>query len=193
MDKERGKNNNKAAKRRLKTYSLKLNSPSPRPELRIRWIFIVGGVLILTIVAFLSGLRLGKGLQELKSGIQASSAKINKTIEKEKKDLPFIPQPQPSPPTTVAEPKTKPSPPKAKYTLQVAALNNAEEAKQMVLRLQNKGYPAYQITGSGAAKGTLYRVRVGRFTSLQEAKEFALNFEKKEKIKPLIKPIEEEH
>ncbi len=58
--------------------------------MRIRWIFIVGGVLILTIVAFLSGLRLGKGLQELKSGIQASSAKITKNIEKDKKDSSIV-------------------------------------------------------------------------------------------------------
>lgn len=202
MEKERGKNKRVAVKRRIKSYSLKLNSPISEPEGGKRWVFFLVGVLILTIVAFLSGLRLGKSLYELKSGeISSSSPKVAKDIEK--KEIPYklekpktekSPEAPPAPPsTTVPEPKPKPVPPKAKYTLQVAALNNAEEAKQMVLQLQNKGYPAYQISGSGAAKGTLYRVRIGHFASLQEAKEYALNFEKKEKIKPLIKPIAEEH
>lgn len=201
MEKERGKNKSAAVKRRIKSYSSKLDATISQPEGGKRWAFIAAGVLILTIVAFLSGLRLGKSLHDLKYGeIISSPAKIANDIEK--KEIPYkwekpktekspeaLSMP-PSPPMPVPKPKS--SPPKAKYTLQVAALNNAEEAKQMVLQLQNKGYAAYQISGSGAAKGTLYRVRIGHFASLQEAKEFALNFEKKEKIKPLIKPIAEE-
>jgi len=201
MEKERGKNKSAAVKRRIKSYSLKLGSNIPQPEGGKRWLFIAGGVLVLTLVAFLSGLRLGKSLQELKSGeIISSPLKVTKDIEK--KEIPYklekpkaekSPEATPPPPPPTSGPKPKSSPPKAKYTLQVAALNNAEEAKQLVLQLQNKGYPAYQISGSGAAKGTLYRVRIGHFASLQEAKEYALNFEKKEKIKPLIKPLAEEH
>lgn len=202
MEKERGKNKKAVIKRRIRSYSLKLDATNPQAEGGKRWLFIIGGVLILMIVAFLSGLRLGKNLHELKStGLVSSAAPEAKRAEK--KEIPYkLEKPQaekspaasPAPPSTsISEPKPKPAPPKAKYTLQVAALNNAEEAKQMVLQLQNKGYPAYQISGSGAAKGTLYRVRLGYFSSLQEAKEFALNFEKNEKIKPLIKPMAEEH
>lgn len=202
MEKERGKSKKAVIKRRIRSYSLKLDSPIPQAEGGKRWLFIVGGVLILTIVAFLSGLRLGKSLHELKSnGVVSSPAQVAKGAEK--KEIPYklekpkaekSPAASPAPPSiSIPEPKPKPSPPKAKYTLQVAALNNAQEAKQMVLQLQNKGYPAYQISGSGAAKGILYRVRLGHFYSLQEAKEYALNFERNEKIKPLIKPISEEH
>lgn len=201
MEKERGKNKSAAVKRRIKSYPLKLDSTVSHSEDGKRWGFIIAGVLILTIVAFLSGLRLGKSLHQLKSEeIISSPPKIAKDLEK--KEIPFklekpkaekSPEAPPTPPSPpIPGPKPKSSPPKAKYTLQVAALNNGEEAKQMVLQLQNKGYAAYQISGSGAAKGTLYRVRIGYFASLQEAKEYALNFEKKEKIKPLIKPIAEE-
>jgi cell division septation protein DedD len=72
----------------------------------------------------------------------------------------------------------------------VAAFNNHEEAQELINRLQKKGYTAYQITGRAAAKGTLHRVRVGHFQSLQEAKQLALEFEKKEKIKTIITSLQ---
>jgi cell division septation protein DedD len=80
----------------------------------------------------------------------------------------------------------KPRPPKAKYSLQVAALNNATEAQELVTQLKKKGYEAYEVTGTAAAKGTLHRVRIGQFQTLQEARQFALAFEKKENRKPII-------
>jgi len=75
---------------------------------------------------------------------------------------------------------------KPKYTLQVAAFNNAEDAWELVNQLKKKGYPAYQASGQAAAKGSFHRVRIGQFSTLQEAKQFAHNFEKKEKMKALI-------
>lgn len=207
MEKERGKNKT-SLKRRIKNYSSILSLPIPgqRGEGK-RWLFIAGGVLLLTMAAFLSGIRLGKELQELKhwpgSQIQTKGGK-----EEGKKQIPYkfedladkessrsaflakdkTEEPKEGEPAAKFPPaeKSKPSPAKPKYTLQIAALNNMEEARLMVSQLQNKGYPAYQMTGSGVAKGTLYRVRVGHFYSLQEAREFALKFEKKERVKPLI-------
>ena len=82
------------------------------------------------------------------------------------------------------------APPKAKYTLQVAALNNPTEAQDLVNQLKKKGYDAYQITGNAAAKGTLHRVRIGNFQSLQEARQFALTFEKRENMKPIISSLQ---
>ncbi|MBP1713456.1 MAG: hypothetical protein H6Q42_1659 [Deltaproteobacteria bacterium] len=78
------------------------------------------------------------------------------------------------------------APAKAKYTLQIAALNSSEEAKELVGKMKSKGYDAYTVTGTAAAKGALHRVRVGSFPSLQEARQFAVEFEKKEKIKTII-------
>ncbi len=88
-----------------------------------------------------------------------------------------------------AEAKAAPAP-KPRFTLQVAALHNSEEARDLVAKLRAKGYPAYQITGTAAAKGTLYRVRFGQFQSLQEARQSALEFEKKEKTKTIITSLQ---
>jgi cell division septation protein DedD len=82
------------------------------------------------------------------------------------------------------------APPKPKYTLQVAALNNPAEAQDLVNQLKKKGYDAYLVTGSAAAKGTLHRVRIGNYQSLQEARQFALIFEKKENMKPIISSLQ---
>ena len=84
----------------------------------------------------------------------------------------------------------KPGPSTAKYTLQVGAYSNPREAQELVNLLKKKGYDAYQVTGSAAAKGTLHRVRIGYFQTLQEAKQFALSFEKKEKMKPIIASLQ---
>jgi hypothetical protein len=81
-------------------------------------------------------------------------------------------------------------PPKAKYALQIAALNSAEEARELVQKLKSRGYEAYAVTGSAAAKGSLHRVRIGSFLSLTEAREFAVEFEKKEKIRTIIATLQ---
>ena len=91
-------------------------------------------------------------------------------------------------PSTSEQEKAPPL--KAKYTLQVAAFNNAAEAQDLVDQLKKKGYDAYQVTGNAAAKGTLQRVRVGHFQSLQEARQFALTFERKENVRPIISSVQ---
>jgi cell division septation protein DedD len=189
---------------------------------RIQWSFIVAGAFVLSLVAFISGVRMGKGLSDFKH----TGAPSVKAQAKEQKSSPFrfelkspelqpgkearssISQAPPSPqakeklldekvsrppektiPQTPAAAKTAP-PPRAQFTLQVAALSNPEEARDLVSQLRSKGYEAYQVTGIAAAKGTLYRVRIGQFHSLGEARQFALAFEKKEKIKTIIASLQ---
>ena len=141
----------------------------------------------------------GKLSRQSKEGETAISGGADSTKEKG-------PQPSSSQETKIEEKNSAPPgetasssvvmnkkealPSKAKFTLQVAAFNNHEEAQELINRLQKKGYTAYQITGRGAAKGTLHRVRVGHFKSLQEARQFALAFEKKEKIKTIITSLQ---
>ncbi len=108
--------------------------------------------------------------------------------------------PEKAPAEKTASPSRESSPPpaeegkagpaKAKYTLQVGAFNNPQEAQELVNQLKKKGYEAYQVTGSAAAKGTLHRVRIGHFQNLQEARQFALTFEKKENLKPIISSLQ---
>jgi cell division septation protein DedD len=196
------------------------------------WVFI--GALVLSMVAFFSGVRMGKAIGDLGSVPKAPSwvkeppasvPFVSETRPEVKKEVVLLPketespkaggaQPKaiqeerpasPSPPKKisermakhaererprVAEKKEVPEAPKAKYTLQVAALSHGEEARALVNQLKKKGYPAYQVSGNGPAKRTLYRVRIGQFLTLQDAKQFALNFEKKEKMKTLITSLE---
>lgn len=115
----------------------------------------------------------GKEIQESKGNGQPRPA------EKETASLSRTAAAQPAP--------TKPpAPAKGKYTLQIAALNSSEEAKELVNKYKARGYDAYAVTGTAAAKGALHRVRIGSFASLQEARQFAVEFEKKEKIKTII-------
>lgn len=192
-----------------------------------KWAMVALGALVLSLVAFFSGVRMGKALTGLRQGEETASR-----VKEEAKPVPFfsevkkeslLPRREPQrllpgvqenkqvkeEPVTVSPPKKEPEKnsrpaekvaapvpekekkepppaPKNKYALQVAAFNNSEEARDLVNQLKRKGYPAYQISGSAAAKGTLHRVRIGQFPSLQEAKQFALIFEKKEKMKTII-------
>ncbi|MBI5967755.1 MAG: SPOR domain-containing protein [Deltaproteobacteria bacterium] len=191
----------------------------PRKEGRsMQWSFVVAGTLLLALVAFISGVRMGKGLTEMRYAGEPSL----KAQAKAQKGFPFRfelkePDSQPgkeaksSVPESLEKSKEKiseeklsppeekgptpgavkvPPQPKAKFTLQVAALTNPEDAREMVNQLRSKGYSAYQVTGSAAAKGILHRVRIGHFQSLEEARQFALAFEKKEKIKPIIASLQ---
>jgi cell division septation protein DedD len=188
------------------------------------WSLVVAGALILALVAFVTGVRMGKGLSDFKhtdasslraqargpkgpvltpeiKGMDSQPSREAKIIlpEVPEKERDFRPSPtqekafreklsRPAEKVVTApteETKATP-PPKAKFTLQVGAFNNPEEARELVNQLRSKGYPAYQVTGSAAAKGTIYRVRIGQFQSLPEARQFALAFEKKEKVKTVI-------
>jgi hypothetical protein len=98
-----------------------------------------------------------------------------------------------SPPKASSPPpkdEGKPTPAKTKFTLQVGAYNNSQEAQELVQQLKKKGYDAYIASGAAAAKGVLHRVRVGHFQTLQEARQFALAFEKKENLKPIISSLQ---
>lgn len=102
-------------------------------------------------------------------------------------DKPGVPPKASSPPP---KEEGKPSPTKTKFTLQVGAYNNLQEAQELVQQLKKKGYEAYIAPGAAAAKGMLHRVRVGHFQTLQEARQFALAFEKKENLKPIISSLQ---
>jgi cell division septation protein DedD len=202
--------------------------PPPEGRRGTEWSLVVAGALILALVAFVSGVRMGKGLSDFKHteapslGAQARGQKsfpfhsrvpgadsapskeakglISEIPEKRKeKELPPAQIPgkvledhlsRAAARGTAPEATKVTPPPKANFALQVAAFSNPEEARELVNQLRSKGYSAYLVTGSAAAKGTLYRVRIGQFQTLQEARQFALAFEKKEKVKTIIASLE---
>ena len=51
----------------------------------------------------------------------------------------------------------------------MASLRDPKAADRMVAELKKKGFPAYRRMAKIAGKGTWYRVRVGAYTSKQEA------------------------
>ncbi len=69
--------------------------------------------------------------------------------------------------------------------IQVASLKDPEIADEMVAKLIKKGYPAYSIIGKIPGKGTWYRVRIGPYTSEDEA-DSALEGLKKDTFKPIL-------
>ena len=187
---------------------------------------VAAGAVILALIAFLCGVRMGKTLSDLRWSDEAGpsiqdrkgEAPPFRFLEKGKDPRPIQearPRPpeggdgrkEPPAPRTPEKPPAKtpapslesspppsedgkPGPAKARYTLQVGAFNNPKEAQDLVNQLKKKGYDAYQITGSAAAKGTLHRVRIGQFQNLQEARQFAMTFEKKENLKPIISNLQ---
>ncbi len=71
------------------------------------------------------------------------------------------------------------------YFVKVVAYRTKAEADRMTARLSNKGYAAYvtPVTGKGAA---LYSVRVGKFSTRQEAEAAKRRLEQEEQLKPSI-------
>jgi cell division septation protein DedD len=71
------------------------------------------------------------------------------------------------------------------YFVKVVAYRTKAEADKMAARLSTKGYAAYvtPVTGKGAA---LYSVRVGKFTSRQDAEAAKRRLEQEEQLKPSI-------
>ena len=59
------------------------------------------------------------------------------------------------------------------WTLQVSSHKGQEEAERMAAKLSNKGYAAYVATVELGERGTWHRVRVGQFSSKQEAEVLA--------------------
>lgn len=218
-----------AARKRVKgpSWGSRLCAQPPLEGGSRKWLWGVGGVALLLLMTFVSGVRVG---QELSAPVPRKEAAVSpeekpgekipiKTAEPARdppREAEAKAKPGAAPPpektktrepaeararekarpaekdpgtaskAAAPQPAPAPAPPKVRYTLQIAALNNADEARELVNKLKGRGYDAYAVTGTAAAKGTLHRVRLGSFPSLQDARQFAVEFEKKEKIKTII-------
>lgn len=70
------------------------------------------------------------------------------------------------------------------WAVQVAALNVRAEAEAVAKRLASKGYAAYVVPPADGA--AVYRVRVGKFSTHDEAEPLKSKLEKEEQFKPWI-------
>ncbi|MBI2487925.1 MAG: SPOR domain-containing protein [Deltaproteobacteria bacterium] len=67
------------------------------------------------------------------------------------------------------------------YTIQVASYKKENDAKDFAEDLKSKGYPVFIIQGKVPGRGIWYRVRVGKFKTVKEAKLGASDLKKQEK------------
>ncbi|MCX8042874.1 MAG: SPOR domain-containing protein [Desulfobacterota bacterium] len=72
------------------------------------------------------------------------------------------------------------------YTIQLGSFQNAAVAKAFLESLTTKGYPAYMLQTDVEGKGTVYRIRIGKFSTMEEAQTMARELEKKESISAFI-------
>ena len=67
----------------------------------------------------------------------------------------------------------------------MALSDDRQEADTIAKQLMAKGYPAFVLPITGADK-TRYRVRVGKYKTLKEARAVSARLEKVEQFKPWI-------
>ncbi|MBI3493363.1 MAG: SPOR domain-containing protein [Acidobacteria bacterium] len=95
------------------------------------------------------------------------------------------------PPAAKAETRAAPAPPPAPapssdgYAVQIAALNERDEADAIAKRLSSKGYSAY-VLAPAAGTPAMYRVRIGKFATKHEADTMAAKLQKEEQFKPWV-------
>lgn len=229
MESRRERLRKAGARRRAKESSrgVEPTSPLPAQKSNRKFFYVAAGALVLSLVAFVCGVQMGKALSDLRrvgeaepliqdrrgetppfrfmekgkdfpsareARVQPSEAKESSKETSPSRQSPrgVSDQPGTSRKASTPRPKdeAKPPPAKTKFTLQVGAYNNSKEAQELVQQLKKKGYDAYIAPGTAAAKGLLHRVRVGHFQTLQEARQYALTFEKKENLKPIISSLQ---
>lgn len=76
------------------------------------------------------------------------------------------------------------------FTVQIASLNNEEEAQKMVKRFQSLGYPAYFYRTTIKGR-TRFRVRCGTFHNRKDAEKFKEELAKKEFVIGFVTGIEQ--
>jgi cell division protein FtsN len=104
-----------------------------------------------------------------KEGVEKEAQKKSKTTtEKKAKAKAQLP----SPSTTKAEEDTKTPGEKKLYFVQIASFREKAKAEALKDRLAKKGYKIQIIPVQIEGMGLWYRVRLGGYTSLQEAQEF---------------------
>ncbi len=168
-------------------------------------VFLMAQLAILSLAFFL-GVMVGKSSKEA-AVIHPIIAEKNQTSESPPKEIkpmeePKLPVPkkefefyslkEPSPPKTKEEEKPsiispseekKPENIKTEnyYALQLYALREKASAEEKEKKLKEKGYTVSVILSKG-----LYKIRIGKFSTKEEALKFKEDFEKKEKITPTM-------
>jgi cell division septation protein DedD len=79
---------------------------------------------------------------------------------------------------------------KREYTLQIAAFKTMERAEMGANELKRKGYDVYTIPTINSKGESWNLLRMGKFNTEEEAKNFAATLQQKEGIEVIVKEIE---
>ena len=74
----------------------------------------------------------------------------------------------------------------AVYTVQLGALKNAEEARQLRAKYAKKGYKTFIAVSRSKSKVKIYKVRTGEFTEKKDAEILALRLKKNEGLSAFV-------
>ncbi len=81
------------------------------------------------------------------------------------------------------------SPPKTAYSVQVGAFLSKDNADNLSILLHNKGYPARLVPIKDWKKRIWYTVRIGDYSTQEEAKAKATAFSTKEEMPSTVRPV----
>lgn len=87
------------------------------------------------------------------------------------------------------KPEVKPANAAARYTLQVAAHPDMDSAKAHMERLRKMGLEPHLVSAAIPGKGKFYRVRVGKFESMDEARSFQGDLKRKNSLSTFVSPL----
>ncbi len=77
----------------------------------------------------------------------------------------------------------------ARYTLQIGAYPSYERARQEMLRLEKLGLEPHVIAADVPGQGKFFRVRVGKFHSMDEARTFQSDTREKNNLETFVTPL----
>ena len=77
---------------------------------------------------------------------------------------------------------------KSNYSVQVGAYADEAEARRLLAELENKGYTPSIFSGRDGGGRTWYAVRIGAYSTQQEAAHAAQNFTRQERVKAAVRP-----
>jgi cell division septation protein DedD len=77
----------------------------------------------------------------------------------------------------------------AKYTLQVSAYSSMDRARARIGKLADKGLDAHVVSAEVPDKGTYYRVRIGKFATMEKAEKFQAEIERKRGVDTFVTPL----
>lgn len=77
----------------------------------------------------------------------------------------------------------------ARYTLQVGSYPSLQQAQRELRTLKKEGMEAFMVSATVPKKGKMYRVRLGKFHSMDEARQFQAELTRQRDLNTFVMPL----